>query len=84
MSLLVMPGLHTIATIATVVTVAVTAIAEKRKTSDRYKTQNSAIDITFMSAEIKAIWESLIAAIATIIEIEIFQSQRSQSLRSLQ
>ena len=59
-------------------------IAEKRETSDRCKNQNSAIDITCMSAEIKAIWESLIAAIA---EIDIFLSQRlrrSESPRSLQ
>ena len=45
------------------------------------------INIVCMFAKIKAFWEILIVAIATIAEIEMFLSQRlrrSQSLRSLQ
>ena len=60
----VMPAFHMIATIATIVAVA--AIAEKRETTYRCKNQNSAIDTICISAEIKVIWESFIAAIATI------------------
>ena len=76
-----MPGFHMIATIAKVVAVAV--IAEKRKTRDRCKNRNSAIDIICMSSKVKAIWKSLITAIATIAEIEIFVSQRLRRSQSL-
>ena len=60
-----MPGFHMIATIVAVAAIARRTIAAK-----------SAIDIICMSAEIKAIREILIAAIATIAEIDMFLSQR--------